>query len=104
MKIRLKPIKLKAFFTTGLCLSLLWVCSVTSPSISSFVEAEQYLQEKLLPNISVATELVSDTDAYNAVIPPLVEIIPDPNTYLLAGATPTNDPKTAGVRCIWRWL
>ena len=93
-KIRPKTLKLKAFFTAGLCLSFLWACSVAGPSISSFTEAEQHLKEKLLPKISVATELVSDTDAYNAIIPPLAEIIPDPDTYPLSGATPTNDPNT----------
>ncbi|MFK8182536.1 MAG: VWA domain-containing protein [Phormidesmis sp.] len=97
MKMRLKPIKLKALFTTGLCLSLLWACSITGPSIHSFTAAEEYLHKTLLPNISTETELVSDTDAYNAIIPPLADIIPNPSTYPLSGAMPTQDPNTVYV-------
>ena len=97
MKIRFKPIKLKACFTLGLCLSFLWACSVASPSINSFTQAEKHLKEDLLPKIEVVTELVSDTDAYNADIPPLAEIVPDPETYPLSGAAPTRDPNTVYV-------
>lgn len=89
---KFKGLKFKAHVVMGLCLSLLWACSTLTPSINSFTEAEQYLKEELLPDITVLSEFVSDTNAYNAIIPPLAEIVPDPATYPLSGATPSNDP------------
>ncbi|MEL7225859.1 MAG: hypothetical protein AAGL17_13650 [Cyanobacteria bacterium J06576_12] len=55
----------------GLCFSLLWACSSSAPTLNSFEEADTYLRDRILPNIQISSETVSDTDAYNAVIPPL---------------------------------
>ncbi|NJM98657.1 MAG: VWA domain-containing protein [Phormidesmis sp. RL_2_1] len=65
--------------------------------INSFAEADQYLREQLLPQITVSAEIVSDTDAYNAQIPPLKDFVADPNTYPLYGAQPTDDANTVYV-------
>jgi len=81
----------------GLCFSLLWSCSTSAPTLNSFEEADAYLRDRLLPNIEVSADIVSDTDAYNAVIPPLEDYVPDPETYPLYGATPTNDRNTVYV-------
>lgn len=87
-------------FAIGLLLSVLWACSATltpSPQFFSLESAERHLHNELLPQIQVESRLVSDTDAYNAEIPPLQEPVPDPNTYPLYGAEPTNDPNVVYV-------
>ena len=81
----------------GLCFSLLWACSSSAPTLNSFEEADTYLRDRILPNIQISSETVSDTDAYNAVIPPLQDYVPDPETYPLYGAEPSNDPNTVYV-------
>jgi len=55
------------------------------------------LRDRILPNITVSSKVISDTDAYNAVIPPLQDYVPDPETYPLYGAEPTNDSGTVYV-------
>ncbi|MEL6554397.1 MAG: VWA domain-containing protein [Cyanobacteria bacterium J06621_11] len=88
----MKKLKFTVCLCIGLCFSLLWACSIASPEFDSFDAADAYLRDRILPNIQVSSQLVSDTDAYNAVIPPLEDAIPDPETYPLYGAQPTNDP------------
>ncbi|MEL7333471.1 MAG: hypothetical protein AAFN12_14595, partial [Cyanobacteria bacterium J06560_2] len=81
----------------GLCFSLLWSCSTVSSSFKTFDQADAYLRDRILPNITVSSKVISDTDAYNAVIPPLQDYVPDPETYPLYGAEPTNDSGTVYV-------
>lgn len=97
----------------GLCLSLPHACSA---SINSFESADRYLSQTLLPNISVDSQFISDTEADNVVIPSLTDSVPDPNTFPLYGAAPTQDPnivqieiyssaeKANGERQDERWL
>ncbi|PSN75949.1 hypothetical protein C8B47_29900, partial [filamentous cyanobacterium CCP4] len=77
----------------GLCLSGLWAFSALpfSPSIQSFEAADRHLHQRLLPKVEVESQLVSDTAAYNTVIPPLADAVPAPATYPLYGAQPTNE-------------
>ena len=76
----------------GLCFSLFWACSNSAPQLNSFEAADAYLRDRILQNIQISSEIVSDTDAYNAIIPPLEDYVPDPETYPLYGAEPSNDP------------
>ncbi|MBW4462791.1 MAG: VWA domain-containing protein [Nodosilinea sp. WJT8-NPBG4] len=85
-------------------------------SINSFESADRYLHQRLLPKVQVESQLVSDTSAYNAVIPALADAVPDPNTYPLHGAQPTSNAevvyieiyssaeKANGNRADERWL
>ncbi|MBE9138343.1 VWA domain-containing protein [Nodosilinea sp. LEGE 07088] len=116
----MKPRRFKLWLGVGLCLSGLWACSslllTSSGSIQSFESADRYLHQRLLPNIQVESQLVSDTAAYNAVIPPLADAVPDPDAYPLYGAQPTSDTevvyieiyssaeKANGSRADERWL
>lgn len=82
----------------GLCLSIAWACSTSvAPSIDSFESADRYLREQLLPKVQVDSQLVSDVSAENVVIPPLANPVPDPNTFALFGAKPSQDPNIAYV-------
>ncbi|MEM9220616.1 MAG: VWA domain-containing protein [Cyanobacteria bacterium P01_F01_bin.150] len=83
-----------AWLALGLSSGFLWACSDPISSISSFEEAQVHLSDRLLSNINVVDNSISDTDAYNAIIPPLIEAIPDPKTYPLYGAQPTGDANT----------
>jgi Ca-activated chloride channel family protein len=85
----MKKIRFQFWLAIGLCLSLLWACS---SSINSFESADRYLRQQLLPHIQVDSQLVSDTVAYPVPIPPLADPTPDPNTFPLYGAQPSNDP------------
>ena len=91
----MKALRFNAWLGVGLCLSGLWACSSFLPtpgwSIQSFESANRYLHQQLLPEIQVESQLVSDTAAYGAVIPPLADAVPDPATYPLHGAQPTNE-------------
>jgi Ca-activated chloride channel homolog len=91
----MKALRFNAWLGVGLCLSGLWACSsfLLTPgwSIHSFESANRYLHQQLLPKIQVESQLVSDTAAYGAVIPPLADAVPDPATYPLYGAQPTNE-------------
>lgn len=78
----------------GLCLSFLVACSAP---IDSFESADRYLREQLLPKIQVDSQIVSDSSAENVVIPPLVDPAPDPATFPLYGAKPSDDPNIAYV-------
>ncbi|MBW4613851.1 MAG: VWA domain-containing protein [Desmonostoc vinosum HA7617-LM4] len=84
----MKKLRFKFWLAIGLCLSFLWACT---PTIDSFASADRYLRQNLLPSIEVDSQLVSDTTAYNVVIPPVVNSVPDPNTFPLYGAKPSND-------------
>ncbi|MEO1402911.1 MAG: VWA domain-containing protein [Cyanobacteria bacterium J06635_1] len=92
----MKKIRFKIWLAVGLCLSLLWACS-TAATIHSFDGADRYLREQLLPNIRIEEQLVTDTEAYNVVLPPPTETVPDPTTYPLSGAEPTDDPNVVYV-------
>ncbi|MBD1873466.1 VWA domain-containing protein [Nodosilinea sp. FACHB-131] len=116
----MKPQRFKLWLGVGLCLSGLWACSslplTPGKSIQSFESADRYLHQKLLPKVQVESQLVSDTSAYNTVIPPLADAVPDPNTYPLHGAQPTGNTevvyieiyssaeKANGNRADERWL
>lgn len=91
-------VRFKLRIAIGLFLSLLWflLWSCSTP-IDSLESADRYLHEKLLPSIQVDSQIVSDTEAYNVVIPPLADSLPDPTTYPLYGAQPTNDSNTVYV-------
>ncbi|MDZ8106251.1 MAG: VWA domain-containing protein [Nostoc sp. DedQUE12a] len=93
----MKKLHFKFWLAIGLCLTFLWNCA-TVPSISSinsFESADRYLRQNLLPNIELDSQLVSDTAAYNVVIPPLTDdSVPDPNTFPLYGAKPNTDPNS----------
>ncbi|NJO39200.1 MAG: VWA domain-containing protein [Cyanobacteria bacterium CRU_2_1] len=109
----MKKLHFKFWLAIGLCLSLLWACS---PSIDSFESADRYLREQLLPKIQVESQTINDTETYNIEIPPLTDSVPDPNTFPLYGAKPTDDPnivyveiyssaeKANGERQDERWL
>ncbi|MBD1916662.1 MULTISPECIES: vWA domain-containing protein [Cyanophyceae] len=116
----MKRLRFKLWLGVGLCLSGLWACSSLPPipgrSIQSFESADRYLHQRLLPKVQVESQLVSDTSAYSAVIPPLADAVPDPNTYPLHGAQPTSNAevvyieiyssaeKANGNRADERWL
>jgi Ca-activated chloride channel homolog len=90
----IRKIRFRFYFVAGLFLSMmcLFTSCVASPSsITNFDSAYQYLQDQLLPNIQVDSALVSDAAAQNRVIPPLVDPLPDVETFPLYGAKPTND-------------
>ncbi|AUT01804.1 hypothetical protein CLI64_16220 [Nostoc sp. CENA543] len=80
-------------FVIGLCVSLLSACTTFTP-IDSFESADRYLQENLLPNIQVDSQLVSDSSSYSVVIPPLVDSTPNPDNFPLYGAKPDKNPNT----------
>ncbi|MBW4644856.1 MAG: VWA domain-containing protein [Goleter apudmare HA4340-LM2] len=86
----MKKLTFKLGLVIGLCISFLWACATIS-SINSFADADKYLRASLLPNIPVESQLISDTAAYNVVIPPLSDSVPDPKTFPLYGAKPNND-------------
>lgn len=102
----------------GLCLSLLGACTgiLPGPTIDSFTSAHTYLNNTLLSGIQVDSQLVTDTEAYNVVVPNLADPVPDPKTFPLYGAQPTADPniiyleiyssaeKANGERQDERWL
>lgn len=116
----MKPRRFKFWLGVGLCLSGLWGFSamglLAGRSIDSFESADRYLHQKLLPKVQVESQLVSDTSAYSAVIPPLADAVPDPSTYPLHGAQPTGNAevvyieiyssaeKANGNRADERWL
>lgn len=89
----MKRLRFAVWLGVGLCLSGLWAFSALpfSPSVKSFDAADRYLHQRLLPKVEVESQLVSDTAAYNTVIPPLADAVPDPATYPLSGAQPTNE-------------
>ncbi len=76
----------------GLCLALLWGC-ITDRTVNSFDSAEQYLQEKLLPKISVATSLIPDEVALRYAIDGIQEPLPPIEQFPLYAAQPSNNPK-----------
>jgi Ca-activated chloride channel homolog len=86
----MRKLTFKLGLVIGLCISFLLACA-TIPSINSFVDADQYLRASLLPKIQVESQLVSDTAAYNVAIPPLIDAVPDPKTFPLYAAQPSND-------------
>ena len=109
----MKKLRLIAWLLLGLCLTFLWACTT---SLNSFESADIHLREHLLPKIKLESQLVTDTAAYNVVIPPLTDSVADPNTFPLYGAKPSNDPnivyleiyssaeKANGERQDERWL
>ncbi|MCC5599545.1 vWA domain-containing protein [Nostoc favosum] len=111
----MKNLPFKFCLAIGLCLTFLSICTTPS-SINSFESADRYLSQHLLPSIELDSQLVSDTAAYNVVIPPLADSVPDPNSFPLYGAKPSNDPnivyveiyssaeKANGERQDERWL
>ena len=115
----MKKNRFTGWLAIGLCLSTVWACSASihpTENIHSLDAARRYLHDQLLPNIQVESQLVSDTDAYNANTLSLTDPIPDPSAYPLYGARPTNNPqivyieiygsseKTNGAREDERWL
>ena len=109
----MKKLRLIAWLLLGLSLTFLWACTT---SLYSFESADIHLREHLLPKIKLESQLVTDTAAYNVVIPPLTDSVADPNTFPLYGAKPSNDPnivyleiyssaeKANGERQDERWL
>lgn len=84
----------------GLLLSSLWSCTALLPlatKLESPEAAEQFLNNKLLPKISVESQLITDTEIYNKEVPAVIEPGLDPSTYPLYGAQPTNNPNIAYV-------
>ncbi len=80
------------WFVLGLCLALLWGC-VADRTVNSFESAEQYPQEKLLPNISVATSLIPDELALRYAIDGIQDPLPPIEQFPLYAAQPSNNPK-----------
>ncbi|MBW4555332.1 MAG: VWA domain-containing protein [Trichormus sp. ATA11-4-KO1] len=109
----MKKLRFTPWLIMGVCLSFLWACTT---SINSFASADSYLRQHLLPKIQLESKLITDTAAYNVVIPPVADSVPDPNTFPLYGAKPSNDPnivyveiyssaeKANGERQDERWL
>jgi Ca-activated chloride channel homolog len=87
----MKKLRFKGWLAIGLCLSLLWACTT---SVNSFESADRHLREQLLPKIQIDSQLVSDTESYNVVIPSVTDAVPDPNTYPVYGAKPSRDSNT----------
>jgi Ca-activated chloride channel homolog len=85
----MKKLRFSFWLAIGLCLSLLWACSTP---IDSFESADRYLHQQLLPAVQVDSQVITDTTAYKVVIPPLADSAPDPNTFPLYGAQPSNNP------------
>ena len=80
---------LTAWLLLGLGSSFLLACdgpvlSTLQPSLS-FEAAQVRLRDRLVPNIQVSDRSISDTDAYNEIIPPQTEVLPNPNSYPLYG-------------------
>ncbi|WP_414578315.1 VWA domain-containing protein [Anabaena sp. CCY 9402-a] len=86
----MKKLRFQFGLVIGLCLSLLCACTIPI-DIDSFESSDRYLREQLLPNIQVDSQLVSDTTSYTVVIPPVADSVPDPNTFPLYGAKPSNN-------------
>ncbi|MDJ0635653.1 MAG: VWA domain-containing protein [Xenococcaceae cyanobacterium MO_188.B29] len=81
------------WFLIGLCLALLWGCAAGDGTVNSFDSAERYLQEKLLPKISVATSLIPDEVAVRYAIDGIQEPLPPIEQFPLYAAQPSNNPK-----------
>ncbi len=77
----------------GLCLALLWGCVAGERAVNSFDSAEQYLQEKLLPKISVATSLIPDEVAWRYAVDGIQEPLPPIEQFPLYAAQPSNNPR-----------
>jgi Ca-activated chloride channel homolog len=66
----------------------------TNPSITSQESAEKYLLEKIVPNIKVQEEFVSDAVASTYQVDKIPEILPKVESFPLFSTQPTKDPKT----------
>ncbi|NES88798.1 MULTISPECIES: VWA domain-containing protein [Okeania] len=80
------------WFLIGVCLALFWGC-VVEQKVDSFASAERYLQEKLLPKISVATSLIPDRVASRYTIDGIQEPLPPIEQFPLYAAQPSTNPK-----------
>ncbi|MEO0867033.1 MAG: VWA domain-containing protein [Cyanobacteria bacterium J06642_11] len=113
----MKQQQLVGFLAVGLSLSVMVSCSTISLSLGNSPErVHAHLAQRVLPNIQMGSQLVSDTEAYNTPVPAVIEPALDPNTYPLYGAQPTNDnnivyieiyssaEKANGARKDERWL
>ncbi len=90
----MKPLRFQLRFLVGLFLSLfIFTACTTSFTINSFDAAYQYLQDQLLSNIQVESEVVPDAIARTQVIPKLANPLPDVQTFPLYGAQPTTEPR-----------
>lgn len=89
----------KAFWswlTLSLCLTLLWGCfqGINQIQIDSFESADQVLRERVLPKISLQSDIIPDEVAINYTVDNVEDPLPSLDKYPINGAQPTNDTNT----------
>ncbi|MDJ0649564.1 MAG: VWA domain-containing protein [Xenococcaceae cyanobacterium MO_188.B19] len=82
------------WFLIGLCLALIWGCAADQTlTVNSLDSADRYLQQKLLPKISVATSLIPDEVALRYTTDGIQAPLPSIEQFPLYAAQPSNNPK-----------
>ncbi|MDJ0725566.1 MAG: VWA domain-containing protein [Prochloraceae cyanobacterium] len=79
------------YFIIGLCLALLIGC-LAEQKVDSFASADRYLQDKLLPKISVAQALIPDRVAARYTLDGIQDSLPPLEQFPLYAAQPSSNP------------